>query len=94
LYWQIAGELPADARAALAQALTAGPRDDLAAIAARLRRGDLPVLRRASWMVYDSYLKANRVEAGVRSYGEVVTLILRARFEDGWRPLRRASALP
>jgi Protein of unknown function (DUF3810) len=94
LYWQVAGELPAVERAAMAKTLTAGPRDDLAAIAARLRRGDLPALRRASWMVYDSYLKANRVEAGVRSYGEVVTLILRARFEDGWRPLRRASTQP
>jgi hypothetical protein len=94
LYWQIAGELPATKRATLAHALTAGPRDDLAAIAARLRRGDLPALRRASWMVYDRYLKANRVEAGVRSYGEVVTLILRARFADGWRPARRASSRP
>lgn len=87
LYWQIAGELPAKARAPLMEMLTAGPRDDLAAVAARLRRGDLPALRRASWTMYDRYLKANRVEAGVRSYGAVVTLILRARFEDGWRPV-------
>jgi hypothetical protein len=94
LYWQIAGELPAKGRASISEALTAGPRDDLSAIAARLRRGDLPALRRASWMVYDRYLKANRVEAGVQSYGEVVTLILRARFGDGWRPERRASSRP
>ena len=94
LYWQIAGELPAKGRASISESLTAGPRDDLSAIAARLRRGDLPVLRRASWMVYDRYLKANRVEAGVQSYGEVVTLILRARFGDGWRPERRASSPP
>ena len=87
LYWQIAGELPAQERDVLSKALTAGPRDDLAAVAARLRRGDFPALRRASWMMYDSYLKANRVEAGVRSYDAVVTLILRARFEDGWRPV-------
>jgi hypothetical protein len=87
LYWQIAGELPPAERSKIAETLTAGPRDDLSAIAARLRRGDLPALRRASWMMYDRYLKANRVEAGVRSYGDVVTLILRARFEDGWRPV-------
>ena len=87
LYWQIAGEVPAAGRQSISAALTAGPRDDLAAIAARLRRGDLPALRRASWMMYDRYLKANRVEEGVRSYGAVVTLILRARFEDGWRPV-------
>ena len=34
--------------------------------------------------MYDQYLKANRVEAGVRSYGLVVTLILRARFDESW----------
>lgn len=94
LYWQIAGELPQREREALGKTLTAGPRGDLAAIAARLRRGDLPALRRATWMMYDRYLKANRVEEGVRSYGAVVNLILRARFEDGWRPVRRAQIYP
>jgi hypothetical protein len=89
LYWQIAGELPAEERRLVARELQSGPRADLAAIAARLQRGDLPLLRRATWMVYDSYLKANRVEEGVRSYGAVVNLILRARFEDGWRPVRQ-----
>lgn len=91
VYWQVSGELPAAERAAIAAELAPGPRADLEAIAARLRRGSLPLLRRVSWGVYDRYLKANRVESGVRSYGEVVTLILRARFEDGWRPVRRAS---
>jgi hypothetical protein len=91
LYWQIVGELPADARQLVARDLREGPRSDVAAIVARMRRGDLPVLRRATWKVYDSYLKANRVEEGVRSYGAVVNLILRARFEDGWRPVRRTS---
>jgi hypothetical protein len=94
LYWQIAGELPAEERRLIAAELREGPRRDLAAIAARLRLGDLPLLRRATWIVYDSYLKANRVEEGVRSYGAVVTLILRARFEDGWRPVRRPPAAP
>ena len=36
---------------------------------------------------YDN-LKANRVESGVRSYSQVVSLILRVRFEEGWRPVR------
>jgi hypothetical protein len=94
LYWQVAGELNAQEREQVAGTLAEGPRRDLAAVAARLRRGDLPMLRRASWAMYDRYLKANRVESGIRSYGAVVTLILRARFEDGWRPVRRASAAP
>jgi hypothetical protein len=47
------------------------------------------MLQRAGWAAYDQYLKANRVDEGIQSYGEVVTLILRARFEDGWVPVLR-----
>jgi hypothetical protein len=43
--------------------------------------------------VYDKYLRANRVEEGIRSYGKVVTLLLRARFEDGWVPVRRTAVI-
>jgi hypothetical protein len=92
LYWQIASELPADERRLVARDLREGPRSDLSEIVARLRRSDMPRLRRATWQVYDSFLKANRVEEGVRSYGAVVTLILQARFEDGWRPVRQAPS--
>ena len=89
LYWQINGELAPQDRTELAKVLGEGPRRDIAAIVERLRRGQLPLLRNASLVVYDKYLRANRVEEGIRSYGEVVTLILRARFEDGWTPVRR-----
>jgi hypothetical protein len=92
LYWQINGELDAAARARLSQALGPDARRDIAAIVERLQRGQRPWLRMAGWRVYDQYLKANRVEEGVRSYGAVVTLILRARFAPGWTPVRRASA--
>ncbi len=90
MYWQVSGELGAAARGELWRALDDGPRRDVEAIVARLQRGQLPILQRASWMVYDQYLRANRVEEGVRSYGAVITLILRARFSDGWTPVRRA----
>jgi len=92
LYWQVNGEVNAGERARLSTALAPGPRADINAVIARLRLGEMPALQRASWRVYDQYLKANRVEAGVRSYGEVVNLILRARFERGWTPVRRAAA--
>jgi hypothetical protein len=92
LYWQINGESSPDGRARLAAALAEGPRRDIDAIVERLQRGQLPFLRNASWRVYDQYLRANRVEEGVASYGAVITLILRARFEDGWVPVRRESA--
>lgn len=89
LYWQIASEVRPATRTALARALGAGPRADIAAIADRLRRGQLPPLREASWAMYDQYLKANRVEAGVRSYGLVVTLLVQTRFTGEWEPVRR-----
>jgi Protein of unknown function (DUF3810) len=91
LYWQLANEVSGPTRARLAAALAPGPRADIEAIVERLERGQLPTLRRSSWAVYDKYLKANRVEAGVRSYGLVVTLILRAKFDEGWVPVRRAQ---
>ena len=94
LYWQVSGDVAAADRARLRDALNPGPRADVEAILERLRRGQLPMLRNASWRVYDHYLRANRVEEGVRSYGEVVTLLLRARFEDGWTPVRRTTSEP
>jgi hypothetical protein len=91
LYWQISGEVSGEERAKLNAALGDGPRRDINAVIARLRRGEIPALQKASWQVYDKYLKANRVEAGVRSYGEVVTLLLRARFGPDWTPIRRGQ---
>ena len=91
IYWQAAGELPRNDAQRVGEGLDAGPRADIAAIVERLRRGQFPLLRRLSWRVYDQYLKANRVEEGVRAYSEVLTLILRARFDEGWVPVRRAA---
>ena len=58
------------------RAIAAGPRSDLLAIATRIRSHMNPTLSAAGWRVYDGYLKANRVEHGTRSYGEVVKLVL------------------
>jgi len=89
LYWQVSGEVDREERARLNASLGDGPRRDIAAVIARLRAGEIPALQEASWQVYDKYLKANRVDAGVRSYSEVVTLLLRARFGPDWTPIRR-----
>ena len=91
LYWQVSGEVTAADRMRLRDALDAGPLRDVEAIVDRLRRGQLRLLRNASWLVYDQYLRANRVEEGIRSYGQVVTLLHRARFEAGWTPVRRTT---
>ena len=75
LYWHLRRDLPRDRLPAIDALLTAGPRSDLAAIAARLRRAQ-PLVQRASWRTYDQFLKANRVDEGVKNYDEVVTLVL------------------
>lgn len=88
LYWQVAGELPPAERDALASTLPPPVRADRDAIAARLTRGIVPAVQQAGWAAYDQYLKANRVTSGVRSYGEVLTLIHRTAFDSRWRPMR------
>jgi hypothetical protein len=89
LYWEVNSVLRAAERTALAAALEAGPRADVAAITDRVLRGQLPQLRRVTWAAYDQYLKANRVEEGIRSYNAVITLLARARFVHDWVPVRR-----
>jgi hypothetical protein len=91
LYWQLASELETSNLDDLARALSLGVRDDLDAMSTRLRRGLIPAFQRAGWGVYDQYLKANRVKSGVKSYGEVLTLVLRATFDDRWRPALQVS---
>ena len=66
-----------DERAAVWQRLAPGPTADLRAVAERSAAA-VPVVRRNASRVYDRYLRANRVEAGVASYGQVVNLILGA----------------
>ena len=91
LYWQVSSEVDQADRAAIAKTLTDGPKRDLNAVVDRIRRSEQPWLRDAGWRLYDQYLKANRVEEGIRSYGAVLTLILRARLDDGSMPVRRRS---
>jgi hypothetical protein len=88
LFWHLRGDVPRDRLTAIERGLTPGPRKDLAEIAARLRRGQ-PLVQEASWRAYDQYLKANRVDAGIQSYSDVVTLVLGVAPGDDGRPRRR-----
>ena len=80
-----AATLPRDRRDGDRRLARRGTPHDLAAIAARLARGH-PLVQRASWRTYDQFLKANRVDDGVKSYDEVVTLILGTAADADGRP--------
>jgi Protein of unknown function (DUF3810) len=84
--------LPRADRDELSAGLDQGPRDDLRAITERVQREALPMASRAGYALYDRFLRANRVEAGIRSYSEVLRLLLGTRFnEDGSPVLRRKT---
>lgn len=83
---QLVRHLPPDARERVWAGLADGPRADLRAISARLREA-VPVVRRSASRVYDRYLRANGVEAGIASYGLVVDLLLGTDGTPVWREL-------
>jgi len=85
LLWHVLPGLPAPEREGILRRLDPRARDDLRAIAARVASTS-PAVRKVAWRAYDSYLKANRVEQGVRSYGEAVDLLIGTRLSDTWVP--------
>jgi hypothetical protein len=61
-----------------------GVRQDLEAIRQRLLR-QRPAVRRVTSEVYDTYLRANRVADGTKSYGRALTVILSPPLRDTLR---------
>ena len=94
---QLVRHLPGAERDRVWGRLDDGPRRDLRAIAARLLDA-VPVVRRNASRVYDRYLRANRVDAGIASYGLVVDLLLGTDGTPAWRelagPIGPGSAAP
>ena len=78
-----------EGRRAAVSRLPEAVRADLQAMADRSARDQVRVVSRMAWRTYDTYLRSQRVESGVRNYGEVVRLLAGTRFEAGWRPVRR-----
>lgn len=72
----------------LQQALTIGPRTDLYAIRERYAHTNR-VLQLAAREGYDTYLKANRVRAGIVSYDLVVQLVLGTALDARGDPILR-----
>jgi hypothetical protein len=79
--------LPVDRWRTSASRLDPGVRQDLDAIARREQR-EQPAVRDAASRVYDTYLRANRVDDGVASYNRAVTLILSSPFRDAFAQFR------
>ncbi|HUR33007.1 MAG TPA: DUF3810 family protein [Vicinamibacterales bacterium] len=76
LYSEVMSTVPLEQQRVIGAGLDAGPRADLEEIRRRYAREVNPRLSMAGWQVYDKYLKANRVDAGTASYGDVVRLVL------------------
>jgi hypothetical protein len=81
----------AETRSELVRGLDSGPREDLRAIAERARRQVNPDASRISSLVYDRYLKANRIPSGVANYGEVAGLLLGVQFGPDWTPKLKST---
>ena len=62
---------------------------DLQAIQARIQRTQNKTASHVETQAYDHYLKSQRVEAGISSYGLFVQLILGTQFGTAWAPLPR-----
>jgi len=88
LFLHLRGELPRAERVRLDSGLAAGPLRDFGAIRERLERGR-PAVQRASWRAYDTFLKANRVDEGIRSYDDIVSLVIGIATDADGRPRRR-----
>jgi len=73
LFW-IYGYLPGDVTARYP--LSARVRADEDAAQARFLRYYQPAIYSLQWRAYDTYLRANRVAGGVRSYGEFTSLLV------------------
>jgi hypothetical protein len=82
------GAMPDADRAAVVHEIGPGPRRDLAEMRRRAAEG-WPWLQRPAWWIYDRYLRANRVEEGVRSYGAALELMVGTRFVAAGVPALR-----
>jgi hypothetical protein len=65
--------------------------NDLASIQKRRSEGINPWISSAEWRIYDRFLKANRVQAGIESYDLFIELALGTRFAPGWIPQLRSK---
>jgi hypothetical protein len=88
VYHRLAAAIPRPRAQAIDRRLGDVPREDLRAMAVRVREAS-PAVRRATEATYDRYLRANRVDLGIASYDAVVNLIISADLTDEFVPRLR-----
>jgi hypothetical protein len=88
VYPRLVANLPEKERQAVSARLAVGPRADLQQVAERLRAAT-PAVHEMASRAYDRFLKGNRVEEGIQSYGGVVRLMAGTRFKEGFVPVLR-----
>ncbi len=81
LILEAGSQLPSSDWHVIAAKLDPGVSADISAVGLRLQK-QKPVIRAASSRVYNSYLRANRVDDGVRSYSRALSLILTSPMRD------------
>ena len=86
VFQEMMAAVAGEERSELVRRLDPGPREDLRDIAERSRRQVIPSASRISSLVYDRYLRANRISSGVANYGEVAGLLLGVQFDPDWTP--------
>jgi hypothetical protein len=75
LLLEAAGQVPSAQWRRIRATLHPGITEDFRALAQRLTRQQ-PVVRETAFRVYDSYLRSNQVDDGVRSYGRAVRVLM------------------
>jgi hypothetical protein len=89
LFLRVVGSLEANQRRQVMVRLPARAIRDIDLMHQRNQRDQIRMVGLVAWRAYDSYLKTNRVESGIRNYDEVVRLVVGTRFKNGWIPVRR-----
>ena len=75
LFPHLLGHLDPEQQDRLWQEMDTGPTNDFRSVSERLSHA-VPIVRKNANRVYDRYLRANRVDDGIASYGAVVNLVL------------------
>ena len=91
LYLELNAALDEATSRRVAGKLEVGPKADLDALARKVDRETSPQARDASRVVYDRFLRANRVPEGIASYDAVVRLVLGTRFNERFVPRPKQS---